>query len=270
MFGSYGWAGESFYKPDKNLSILDIVKCGEIDFRLAGLLWLLMEHRTSLIVAAGPSWAGKTTLFHTLLDFLPPKINRVTLRGFDEDFTYLGNDKPENTYLVTEEISNHSYEYIWGLQVAKAFELLPAGYALGGTLHATSVKEVAYIFRALRVPLPLIARLGIIVTLQVYPGRSYYDEPVRYVDTVSTINFTNGGLIAQILAARRRPEDKFVYLPERSLQDILSTKFAIPNSSVYAEMDLRGDYLNQLHHKGISSRKEVRKSIKEHYISRFS
>lgn len=271
MFGSYyWWAGGSFYKTDENLSILDILKCGEIDSQLAGLLWLLMEHRASLVVAAGPSWAGKTTLFHSLLDFLPPKITRVSLRGYEEDFKELGTDKPENTYLVTEEISNHSYEYLWGYQVAKAFEFLPKGYALGATIHASNIREVAYILRALGVSLSLIASLGVIITLQVNPGRSYHDDLVRYVDTVSTVNLTKNGLVAHVLATRRSPKEKFTYLPEQSLCDILFNKFTVKNSSVYSEMELRGDYLNQLRNKGISSRKDVRKEIKEYYLSRFS
>ena len=132
------WPDWTFGRAYDNFSILDVVKFGTIDFKLAGLLWLLMEHRASVIVAAGPIWAGKTTLFHALLDFLPPEITQVSLRGFDEDFSFLGDDKPENTYLVTEEISNHSYEYLWGYQVVKAFELLSQGYALGGTIHARS------------------------------------------------------------------------------------------------------------------------------------
>lgn len=266
MVKTQWWTDWSFHRIDETLSILDVFKWGEIDFKLAGLLWLLMEHRVSLIVAAGPSWAGKTTLFHALLDFLRPEINQVSLRGYEEDFKSLGSDKPENTYLITEEISNHSYEYLWGYQVAKAFELLPKGYALGGTIHARNIREVAYVLNALRVPLPLIANLGVIVTLQVAHGRSYYSEPIRYVDTVSTVNLTKDGLVAQILATRHLPDEKFVYPSEQSLHDTLFNKFSIKYNSVSSEIELRGDLLSQLHHKRCS-RGEVRKAILEFYLS---
>jgi hypothetical protein len=258
-----------FRRTDENLSILDVVSFGAIDFKLAGLLWLIMENRPSVLVAAGPIWAGKTTLFHALLDFLPPEIAQVSLRGYEEDFKSLGNDKPENTYLITEEISNHSYEYLWGSQVAKAFELLPKGYALGGTIHARNNREVAYILSALGVPLALIASLGVIITLQVARGRSYDDEPIRYVDTVSTLSLTNDGLAAQILATRHLPDEKFVYPPEQSLHDILFNKFSTKSSSVSSEMELRGRYLSQLRHKGISSRRDVKRAISDYYGSRF-
>ena len=46
-----------------------------------------------------------------------------------------------------------------------------------------------------------------------------------------------------------------------------SINLTVKNSSVYSEMELRGDYLNQLRNKGISFRKDVRKEIKEYYLS---
>jgi hypothetical protein len=268
MVRTQWWADWMFRRIDNNFSILDIVKFGTIDFKLAGLLWLLMEHRASVMVAAGPIWAGKTTLLHALLDFLPPGIEQVSLRGYEEDFRSLGNDKPENTYLVTEEISNHSYEYLWGYQVAKAFELLPKGYALGGTIHARNIREVASILNALGVPLPLIAGLGVVITLQVTRGRSFDDEPIRYVDSVNTVRLTKDALIAQKLAWRHLPDEKFVYPPEQLLHDTLFNKFPIKYSSVSSEMELRGDYLSQLRDRGILSRKELKKEITGYYLSR--
>jgi hypothetical protein len=262
------WTDWTFRRMQDNYSILDVVRFGTIDFKLAGLLWLLMEHRASAIVAAGPVWAGKTTMLHALLDFLPPDIEQVSLGGYVEDFRSLGSEKPEKTYLVTEEISNHSYEYLWGYQVAKAFELLPRGYALGGTMHARNVREVAYILNALGVPLPLIAGLGVIVTLQVTRGRAFDDEPIRYVDTVSTLTLTKEGLTAQKLAWRHLPDEKFVYLPEQNLRETLVGKFPIGQSSVASEMEVRADYLSRLRGKGVVSRQALRKEIAGYYLSR--
>jgi hypothetical protein len=256
-----------FRRIDEDFSILDVVEHGTLDYKLAGLLWLLMEHRASLIVAAGPVWAGKTTLLHSLLDFLRPEIEQVTLRGYYEDFKSLGNGKPENTYLVTEEISNHQYEYLWGYQVPKAFSFLSKGYALGGTTHARNVKEVAYVLNALGVSQPLIASLGLVVTLQVARGRSDDDDFIRYVDTVSTISITDDGLIAQMLATRRSPDEQFTYPAEKALHETLVKKFEINYDSVSSEMELREQFLAQLRDKGISSRKELRKEITGYYLS---
>jgi hypothetical protein len=262
-----GWAGWPFRRIDENLSILDVVKFGTIDYKLAGLLWLLMEHRSSALVAAGPIWVGKTTLLHALLDFLPPEIEKVFLRGYEEDFKSLGNARPENTYLITEEISNHSYEYLWGYQVVKAFELLSKGYALGGTIHAHNIRETAYILNALGVPLPQIASLGAVITLQVNRGKYRDDELVRYVDSVSTVSLTKDGLVAQTLASRHLPGEKFVYPAEQMLHNVLFNKFAVKYGSITYEIESRGNFLSGLRDKGICSREEVKKAISEYYQS---
>ena len=269
MVRSRWWLDWPYSRVDESLTILDVVNSGTIDFKLAGLLWLLMEHRASVLVAAGPIWAGKTTILHTLLDFLPPGIRRVPLHGYAEDFSFTDKNDPYKTYLVSEEISNHSYEYLWGNQVTRALELLPKGYALGSTIHARNVREVAYVLHGiLRVPLPLIARLDVVVTLQARNGRSYYDEPVRRVDTVSTINMGDNGLVAQTLAAREITEKEFIYPSEKALYSTLSNKFPIiKDYRIFDEIKRREAFLRELNDSGTPSHEDVRKAILTYYQS---
>jgi hypothetical protein len=264
---SHWWADWTFSRIDETLSILNVIEWGEIDFKLAGLLWLFIEQRASVLVAAGPSFVGKTTLFHALLDFLPPETNQVSLRGYEEDFKSLGSGKPDKTYLITEEISNHSYDYLWGYQVVKAFELLPKGYALGGTIHARNIREVAYILKALGVPLPLIARLGLVITIQVTRGKYYDDEPVRYVDSVSTVSLTKDGLVAQVLALRHLASEKFAYPEETSLHGVFFNKFGVKYESIASEIESRGRLLKELREKGDGSRESVKKAVSDYYRS---
>ena len=262
-----GWMGWPFNRTDENLSILDVVKFGTIDYKLSGLFWLLMEQRASVMVAAGPAWVGKTTLLHALLDFLRPEIQQHELQGYYEDFKYLGDEKPENTYLVAEEISNHMYEYLWGTQVVKAFQLLNKGYALGTTTHARNIKEVAYVLNALGVTPENIAKLGVVVTLQVARGRNFDDEPIRFVDTVSTMNYTKDGLVAHVLASRHLPDEKFNYPSDKFLREVLSTKFAFKYDSISSEIESRGEILRDIDVK-LSSRQELKKAISDFYKSK--
>jgi hypothetical protein len=254
-------------RVDESLSILDVVSSGAIDFKLAGLLWLFMEHRASVLVAAGPAFAGKTTILHALLDFLPPDIQRVTLNGYTDDFKFLGGNRPEKTYLVAEEISNHMYEYLWGHQVVKAFELIPKGYALGGTVHARNLKEVAYVLHALGVPASLIAKLDLVIILQIRRGRYYDDDPVRRVDMVSTLSLTKEGLIAHLLAGRQSLDGDFVYPSEQALRDVLAAKFGAAYPDVSSEIENRGRFLSRLQESG-SSRAAVKNAVSEFYQSR--
>ncbi len=261
-----GWSGWPFRRIEEDLSILDVVRFGSIDYKLAGLLWLLMEHRASIVVAAGPAWVGKTTLMHAMLDFLPPEVEPYTLRGYFEDFRGVAVQKPEKTYLVAEEISNHQYEYLWGVQVVKAFSYLPKGFALGTTTHARNVREMAYILNALGVAPEIISRLGAVVTMQVARGKYLDDEPVRYVDSVSTLNMAEEGLIAHILASRRRPDEEMTYPPDDVLSKILIQKFGMKYSSISAEIEKRGHLLQSLEEKKVS-RRELLKAIGDFYRS---
>jgi hypothetical protein len=262
----WNWGSQQI---DENLSILDVIKFGTIDYKLASLFWLLMEQRASVMVAAGPAWVGKTTLLHALLDFLRPEIKQHELQGFYEDFKYLGDEKPENTYLVAEEISNHQYEYLWGVQVVKVFHLLDKGYALGSTTHARNIKEVAYILNALGVTPEKIAKLGAVVTMQVARGKYLDDEPVRFVDTVSTLNYTKDGLVAHILASRSSPEEKFSYPSDNFMQEVLSTKYTLKYDSISSEIETRGQFLRDIDGKK-PSRKEFQKAIADYYRSQIS
>jgi hypothetical protein len=259
-----GWP---FKGPPEDLSVLDVVKFGTIDYKLAGLYWLLMEQRASVIVAAGPAWAGKTTMLNALLDFLPPGVEMCFLQGYYEDFREANSRQPEKTYLVAEEISNHMYEYLWGAQVVKAYNLIPKGYAIGTTTHARNIQEVAYILNALGVKPDIIARLGAVITIQVARDKRMEDGYIRFVDTVSTLSISEKGLIAHILASRDRPDEELVYAEEENLQIVLKEKFGIKLDSVTAEIEKRGQLLKELDQKKVSHA-ELRKAIGEFYRGR--
>ena len=195
----YEWRGYSrFWEPPKRLSALELVNSGTLDIKLASLLWLMMEYRASVIVAAGPSFAGKTTILNMLLDFLHPRVKQTHLRGEFEDFGFLKDARPAETYLVASEFSNY-FGYVWGNVARKAFQLLAQGYSLGGTIHARTAKEVVYILHQyLGLPLPIIAHLGAIINLRVIPGRTYTSEPIRQIESVGLPLFADDTMTIEI------------------------------------------------------------------------
>ena len=75
--------------PAEPRSIVRLVAEGTLDAPLAALLWILVEARVPLVVAAGPQGSGKTTLLFALLDFLPPAVRLRVLAGYAEDFEWL-------------------------------------------------------------------------------------------------------------------------------------------------------------------------------------
>ncbi len=129
-------------RKDGRPSVLDLIDNGTLDVRTAALLWLLAEHRTSFISAALPQLAGKSTVATALIDFMPPKYERVLSKGREEDFSFLETTEPSNTYILVPELSDHGPRYLWGDNVNRLFEALRDGYSLIATMHAESSNDL--------------------------------------------------------------------------------------------------------------------------------
>jgi energy-coupling factor transporter ATP-binding protein EcfA2 len=248
--------------------VLELVNSGSLDLRLAALLWLMMEYRAPVLVAAGPSNAGKSTTLNVLLDFLPPEVKEVHLRGEGEDFAFLDNSVAAQTYMVAAEFSDYG-DYIWGETAQRAFVLLAEGFSLGGTIHARTANEVVGILHEyLELPLSLLARLGAIITLRVTPGRSRMEEPVRRIESVSLVMPCGKGLALQALASRQQGTDELAFASDKTLQTAISSKFDMVNIRVAAEILVRQQYLERLLNDGKVSRDEVRQAVVEFYAAR--
>jgi hypothetical protein len=130
-------------------SIVELIRLGTMDAELASLLWLLVESRLPVTVAALTGGVGKSTVLGALLALLPPGIRQVELAGVDETFAWLPGADPKETYLVVPELSNHLPAYTWGAGARMAIHAAGRGFGLGATIHADSLEEV---FDALRSP----------------------------------------------------------------------------------------------------------------------
>lgn len=187
----YGWWGFGWDVPDP-LSIVDLIAAGNFDARTAALLWLLIEARASIIVAADPPGAGKTTTLTALSDFLPPGTKRIYLRGWNETFDFLDTAEAGRSYLLCNEISAHLPVYLWGRKVQQLFAALGTGLPFGATMHADTLDEVIAILAGypLYVPLPAIVRLDLVMTLAV----DYIDRrPRRRLERLTLLRRDGAG-----------------------------------------------------------------------------
>ena len=189
--------------PPTPRSIVELLRAGTLDAELAATLWLLIEGRVPIIVAAAGRGAGKSTLLGALLDFLPPGVRIIELEGATETFdwlpqaTELGWDRPYSdraaaetpdpatdsqgrgraddrpvrpaeTVLLVPEFSDHLPSYTWGAEARIAIRAASIGYDLAATIHADELEEV---FDTLRRP-PVgadddeLSRLGVVLILR--------------------------------------------------------------------------------------------------------
>jgi len=191
----WGWP----WRLPRPLTVTELIAARSLDAPLAALLWLALERRASMLVAAGPNGAGKTVTLSALLEFLPPDIRRVHLRGMAEDFAFVADAEPAHTYLLVNEISDHLPSYLWGRGARRAFELLDDGFGLAGTLHAEGIEDTVEFLRAppLAVPDHLLARIPLVVTLLMLRRGG---AVVRRVAGVHLAELASGSLRYQPLA----------------------------------------------------------------------
>ncbi len=190
--------------PPDSRSIVELIRAGTLDAELAATVWLLVEARVPLLVAAEGQGAGKTTLLRALLDFVAPETRVVELAGASETFEWLPHAselgwpgvarrtaeaaliRPDTTILLAPELSDHLPAYTWGEAARIAVRATSIGYGLVSTIHADSLDEV---FEELgRAPVNLtddeLSYLGVVLVLRrVVDGRrrlvaAHYARPV--------------------------------------------------------------------------------------------
>jgi flagellar protein FlaI len=172
--------------PPEQRSIVALIRDGTLDAELAALLWILIEARVPVIVAAAARSVGKTTLLRALLDFVPSAVNVVELRGVDETFDWLPQAtelgwpgtarraaagppvRPDNTILLAPELSDHTPAYIWGDAARVAVRAAAIGYGLAATIHGDSLDDVFATLRGAPVRLTddELSRLGVVLVLR--------------------------------------------------------------------------------------------------------
>ena len=183
--------------PPTPRSIVELIRAGTLDAELAATLWLLIEGRVPIVVAARERLVGKSTLLGALLDFLPPGVQTRELLGAMETFDWLPQApelgwrrhgrspeaiaeavgvapgrrppiRPDNTVLLIPELSDHLPSYTWGPEARVAIRAATIGYGLAATIHADSLDEVFENLR--RPPVALsedeLSRLGLVVILR--------------------------------------------------------------------------------------------------------
>ena len=164
------------YDPKRPLSIAQIIASGSVDAETVALIWLLIEHGASLTVA-GPTdpqpGVGKTTTVNALLQLLPESASLVYTSGMNEDFSFLSlpEVEPAMTYVLCNEVSDHSSIYMWG-QVAQRYLRLPSqGYHIVTSVHADTISDVIHMYQHdLGLTPPEMARLGIVINIGLVEG----------------------------------------------------------------------------------------------------
>jgi hypothetical protein len=172
--------------PPTPRSITELIGAGTLDAELAATVWVLLEGRVPLVVAAEAGGAGKTTLLHALLDFLPAGVRTRELLGTFETWDWLPQaselgwrgpspgtaattpTRPDTTVLLAPELSDHLPGYTWGEHARIAIRAASIGYGLAATIHGDRLEDVLDQLRRppVRADDDELSRLGVVLVLR--------------------------------------------------------------------------------------------------------
>jgi type IV secretory pathway ATPase VirB11/archaellum biosynthesis ATPase len=155
----------------------------------------------SVIVAASPQGAGKSTLAAALIEVLPGYRRKVYLRGMYESFDWVDSADPMNSTILVNEISPHLPIYAWGETVSGLLALAQTGFQVIATVHADSVEELIAHLASYPVEATAsqLAELQIVVFLTVTGVGDHLDRRVGSIVSLA-LDSATGGLIANRIA----------------------------------------------------------------------
>ena len=253
------WGGRD--RSAGRLTLLELVKNNTLDIEMAALLWLLVEKKSSIIVAAGPQLAGKTTLLTALTDLIPPWYEKVYTRGWDEDFSFLSETESANTYILVPEFSNHTPAYLWGDELKTLFQALERGYSVAATMHADSPEEVVGMLggHPLNIPAEQIANLHAIVNLALVYGEQ------GLMRRVSQITLIGPGARFTLLARWDSESDIFSHIQSPDVLAAVATRLDMSQEELEADLARRGERLESRTEQDFADAGELERLVAQHY-----
>ena len=250
----WGW----HWQPPVPMSIVEIIRAGSMSSPLAAMFWVAMERGASLIVAADPPSAGKTTILTALLSFTLPETAAYFTRGLGEPFALPDRTDSHPTYILVNEMSDHLPVYTWDEYARRAFELLAEGYSLATTMHADTVGGIlAQLEGELRIPRRQIANLTFIVPLHV----SYTSSMRRRVQQVAFLRPNGDDLTLSTIARWERECDGFEVLSDAGQRDAFARWAGLSEQGLDSELERREAFLRRLLDEGTISIPDVNAAI---------
>ncbi len=258
------------YESRRPLSMAQIIALGSVDIETVALIWIMLEHGSSLTVA-GPTdpqpGVGKTTTLNALLQFLPDGTALAYMSGMYENFAFtrLPDIDPTTTYALCNEVSDHLPIYMWG-RIARRYLTLPAqGYHVATSVHADTINEVLHMYqRDLRLTPDDVRRLGLIVNIGLighsYPARRRWFT-THFVPPMPNPKRPNA-LEPVPLSLWNEVDDTFLHADDAILADLASWA-GMTTQEFAASFKLRKDCLQELSQSGGVSLNEMLDAIND-------
>ncbi len=191
---------------------LDLIRLGTYNAEILAFLWLVIEHRRSLIIAGGTA-SGKTSTMNAISLFIPQNAKIVSLEDTHEI------QLPHSNWLatLTRELDTHGVqgdidlfsllkssmrqrpEYIIvgevrGKEAQTLFQAMNTGHATLSTIHAGSVQETInrLTHEPISVPSVMFTALDLVINQSIY---TYGNSRIRRCHAIHEITVDGEGTI---------------------------------------------------------------------------
>ena len=229
-------------QPGAPLSIVSLIENDTISVEAAAALWWALERGASAFVAAVPRLAGKTTLATALLAFVPEDAHGYVTAGPRDPLNLPPASTP--TYLLINELSNHTPMYLAGPTALRAFALLRDGYRVIGTLHADSAAEAVEVMQyESGIPLSDIAHVTLVVVLR---ARRTASGVERRVAEIGLLLPHGEGVAVAGVAVRAPATGRLMLLPPPAGIAALAAWACVTVADAEAGVAARAAYLREL------------------------
>lgn len=262
---STAWWGETGRESNRP-SLLGMVKNNTLDLRLAALLWLLMERRTSVIFASVPDLTGRTAMLSALIDFIPPTTRPVYVYGPEFEIPELDEGvEPGNAYILVPQLGEDRETYLWGRSVGRLFRALAKGYALGTTMQADSPEQVVKTLNSVpnRVPGKLIGGVDVVVNLRTVPGGRSVSRRVAQVTLL--MPEPSGPPRLLTLVGWEPDADHYTFMDAPSTASALADRLGLSTDDVDSELARLRRRLEAWQSIGTLTANDVRKAVARYH-----
>jgi len=184
---------------------LDLIRTGTYSPEILAFLWLVIEHRKSLIIAGGTA-SGKTSTMNAVSLFIPLNAKIVSLEDTHEiqlphknwlatitrELTAAGVQGDIDLFSLLKSSMRQRPEYIIvgevrGREAQTLFQAMNTGHATLSTLHAGSVREVInrLTHEPISVPPVMFTALDIVVSQSIF---TYGNQRIRRCSAINEIS----------------------------------------------------------------------------------
>jgi len=191
---------------------LDLIRYGTYSAEVLAFLWLVIEHRKSLIIAGGTA-SGKTSTMNAVSLFIPLNAKIVSLEDTHEiqlphknwlatitrELTVSGVQGDIDLFSLLKASMRQRPEFIIvgevrGREAQTLFQAMNTGHATLSTLHAGSVREAInrLTHEPISVPQVMFTALDLVISQSVF---TYGNQRVRRCSAINEITVNDEGTI---------------------------------------------------------------------------